>query len=141
MELSDDIYSKVMYFSNQGNDYLDNGDYDKAILAFENALKLLPEPQTQWEAYTWLKASIGDAHFQAKRFSECSEAEFDALNGSDAMGNPFIHLRLGQSLFELGDMERAESELLQAYMLAGKDIFSEDDTKYERFISLKYEIS
>jgi hypothetical protein len=57
------------------------------------------------------------------------------------MGNPFIHLRLGQSLFEQGDMERAESELLQAYMLAGKDIFSEDDTKYERFISLKYEIS
>jgi len=141
MELSDDIYSKITDFSDQGNDYLDEGNYDKAILAFENALKLLPEPKAQWEAYTWLKASIGDAHFQSNRFSECSESEFDALNGPDAMENPFIHLRLGQALFELGHMERAESELLQAYMLEGKVIFSEDNPKYEKFMSSKYDIS
>ncbi|MEQ1636226.1 MAG: tetratricopeptide repeat protein [Methylococcales bacterium] len=137
MELSDDIYLKITELSDQGNDFLDNGDYDKAVLAFENGLKLLPEPQIQWEAYTWLKASVGDAHFHAKRFNECSEAEYDALNGVDGMGNPFIHLRLGQSLFELGNMERAESELLQAYMLEGKMIFSEDDPKYEEFILSK----
>jgi hypothetical protein len=38
-------------------------------------------------------------------------------------------------------MERAESELLQAYMLAGEVIFSEDAPKYKDFLSAKYDIS
>ena len=141
MELSDEVYIKITDLSEQGNDYLEGGEFDNAILAFETALELLPEPQTQWEAYTWLKASIGDGYFHSKRFADCSDAEFDALNGPDAMENPFIHLRLGQSLFELGQTERAESELLQAYMLAGEVIFSEDDPKYKTFLSAKYEIT
>lgn len=137
MELSDDIYSKITELSEEGNDLLDNEDYDKAINVFESALQLLPESQSEWEAYTWLKASICDAYFYSNRFNECAEAAFDALNGPDAMENPFIHLRLGQALFELGDTARAEPELLKAYMLSGEDIFSEDSVKYKEFILSK----
>jgi len=57
-----------------------------------------------------------------------------------AIGNPFIHLRRGQVLFEQGEMEAAVQELLRAYMRGGDEIFSEDDPKYFRLLTLKIEL-
>jgi tetratricopeptide (TPR) repeat protein len=140
MELTDEIYGQITRISEQGNEYMDERQYFKALQLFEKGLDLLPEPKRNWEAYTWLKASIADTYFHLKQFESCKEAAFDALNGVDALDNPFIYLRLGQSLFELGELDRAESELLKAYMLAGKEIFSEDDSKYEAFLSQRHHI-
>ncbi len=53
----------------------------------------------------------------------------------DAIGNPFLHLRLGQCQFELADLDKASDELIRAYMGAGKDIFSQDDAKYFKFLT------
>jgi tetratricopeptide (TPR) repeat protein len=130
MELADNIYEEITELSEQGNQALDTQRYVEALTHFEAALALLPEPKTEWDAYTWLKASMADVYFHQNDFSNCSTCAYDALNGADAVDNPFIHLRLGQALFEQSQRERAESELLQAYMLAGLEIFSEDDPKY-----------
>lgn len=66
---------------------------------------------------------------------EHSKAAFsDAMHCPNALGNPFIHLRLGQSQYEPGNMQRAADELARAYMGAGKDIFQEDDPKYFEFL-------
>jgi tetratricopeptide (TPR) repeat protein len=140
MELSDELYEKVTNLSDKGNDALDHTNYTLALALFQQGMDLLPEPKIHWEAYTWFKASMADAYFHQSDFENCMEAAFDALNGPDAVGNPFIHLRLGQALFELSQMKRAEDELLRAYMLAGKDIFSEDDPKYLKHISKKFKI-
>ena len=42
---------------------------------------------------------------------------------SDALGNPFIHLQLGQCQFELGNEQIAADELTRAYVAEGNDIF------------------
>ncbi len=55
----------------------------------------------------------------------------------DAIGNPFIHLRLGQCQYELGNEEQAADELARAYMVAGDEIFDTDDPKYLEFIKSK----
>lgn len=39
------------------------------------------------------------------------------MNGPDGQFNPFILLRLGQVLFELGDMRSAQEYLARAHML------------------------
>jgi hypothetical protein len=52
----------------------------------------------------------------------------------DAIGNPFLHLRLGQCQFELGALDGAADELMRAYMGAGSDIFKDQDPKYLRFL-------
>jgi hypothetical protein len=57
-----------------------------------------------------------------------------AMHGPNAIGNPFIHLRLGQSQFEVGNMERAGDELARAYMGDGTEIFSSEDPKYFEFL-------
>ncbi len=58
----------------------------------------------------------------------------DAMYCPDAIGNPFIHLRLGEVQFEMGDHAKAQDELMRAYMGAGAEIFQEEDKKYFEFI-------
>ena len=53
------------------------------------------------------------------------------------LGNPFLHLRLGQSQYELGELDRAADELMRAYMGAGEDIFVSEDPKYRAFLATR----
>ena len=58
----------------------------------------------------------------------------------DGQGNALIHLRLGQTSFELGDLDRAADELTRAYMAAGSEIFEDEDVKYVAFLSTKIKL-
>jgi hypothetical protein len=59
------------------------------------------------------------------------------MHGPDALGNPFLHLRLGQCRFELGDLDRAADELARAYMADGEDVFDGEDPKYLAFLKTR----
>jgi hypothetical protein len=50
--------------------------------------------------------------------------------------SPFLHLRLGQCQFELGNLERATDELARAYMVAGEEVFEGAD-KYFDFLKTR----
>jgi hypothetical protein len=50
------------------------------------------------------------------------------------LGNPFVHLRLGQTNLELGADDTAADEPTRAYMRAESDVFLEDDPKYFEFL-------
>jgi hypothetical protein len=52
----------------------------------------------------------------------------------DGLGNPFLHLRLGQVQFELKNIDGAKDNLARAYMGGGDEILADDDPKYWRFI-------
>lgn len=134
-ELSDEIYNKVQELSEEGNQLADNEKYMEAIHKFADAYRLLPEPKTDWEASTWLLASIGDMWHSLNDHEKSAAAMYDALNSPGGTENPFIYLRLGESLFELGDKKAAKENLLRAYMLDGKDIFENEDPKYFQVIA------
>ena len=59
-----------------------------------------------------------------------------AVHCPDAIGNPFLHLRLGQCQFELDSLDRAADELARAYLGAGSDIFEGAD-KYFAFLKTR----
>ncbi|MBX3713099.1 MAG: tetratricopeptide repeat protein [Lysobacter sp.] len=130
MALSNEIHEKVVQLSSEGDRLAEAGDYFPAVQRYIEALDLLPEPRTDWEACTWLLVAIGDANFRAGHHEQARAALIDAMHCPGAIGNPFIHLRLGQTQFELGNMDCANDELARAYMGAGKEIFSEEDPKY-----------
>jgi hypothetical protein len=54
--------------------------------------------------------------------------------------NGFVHLRLGEDLFELKQKEKALDHLLRAYMLEGKEIFDGEDEKYFEFLRQNVEL-
>lgn len=135
MELSDEIYDQIEEYAEQGNDYCDDEEWEKAIICFNKALELLPEPKDDWEAATWIYAALGDAFF----FLEKYEAALDNLNLArmcpDGIANPFILLRLGESFYELGEVELAKRYLLEAYMMEGTEIFENEEKKYFDVVS------
>src|ERR1700682_5358262 len=73
---------------------------------------------TYWRA-------IGDANFLAGEFAAGRDNLGMAMHCPAAVGNPFLHLRLGQCQFELGNMDPAADELTRAYMADGGEIFAD----------------
>jgi len=134
MELNDSIYDQIKALCEQGDQYAHNENYPAALAQYWLAYDLLPEPKTDWEAATWILAAIGDANFLSDDFAAGRDNLSCAMHCPDAIGNSFLHLRLGQCQFELGNMTRAADELARAFLLAGPAIFHDDDPKYLQFI-------
>jgi tetratricopeptide (TPR) repeat protein len=135
MTLSPAISARLDRLAEEGNELSDAGDHAAAVEKWSEALDLIPEPKTDWEASTWLYASIGDGYYVQGKFEDASAALFDALNCPDASENPFIAYRLGQSQTRLGNVDKGVEYLLRAYMLDGEDIFSSDQNG-EEFLAI-----
>lgn len=132
-ELSDELHGRIQALCQKGDTYAKKGQYPAALKQYWAAWDLLPEPQTDWEAATWILAAIGDANFLAGDYVAGRDNLSMAMHCPDAIGNPFLHLRLGQCQYELGNLDRAADELARAYMGAGADIFEGAD-KYFAFL-------
>lgn len=140
-ELDDELHTELQKLSELGDSKVEVEDYSNAIKAYEKALDLIPEPKNEWEATTWVLVAIGDAHFLENSFQEGLENFQKAMTCPGAIGNPFIHMRLGQCQFELGNLDRAADELTRAYAIEGEDIFSDDDPKYLEFLKTRIVIA
>lgn len=130
MLLNNKLHKQISTLSAQGDSLAEGGNYEKAIRVYEKAIDLLPKPVTNWSASTWLFSAIGDAYYLNGNYREAQNAFQQALLCPEGIGNPFIHLRLGQSNYELGNLDIALDELARAYMGAGEEIFEDQDPKY-----------
>ena len=135
-ELTDEICEQIEELSEKGNEYFENENYKEAIKIWKQALLLIPNPQNVYSESQWLETSIGDAYFLTENYTEALEFFQSAKNNleENAYVNPFIMLRLGQTLFENQQKENAIEYLLRAYMSEGKEIFENDDEKYFNFL-------
>ena len=133
-ELDSHLHIRISRFCEIGDTFAAQGEYPQAIEAYQYAWNLLPDPKENWKAATWIQVAIGDAHFLHGNYASALTALQHAMRCPDAIGNPFIHLRLGQTQFELGNKDRAADELMRAYMGAGAEIFAEEAPKYLEFL-------
>lgn len=78
-------------------------------------------------------AAIADTHFYLGQWTECRNSIQHAFRCGADLCNPFLRLRLGQSLYELGDEREAANWLVPAYISEGRALFEEDDPKYLEF--------
>lgn len=140
MQLSDFTHSAIQALCRQGDDLAKAGDPETAKQKYLAALRLLPEDPREWEAATWIYAALGDVHFNLKNFEKSFKCFFNAVQCPQGLGNPYIHLRLGQLHYEREELEKAADELVRAYMGGGMEIFMEDDPKYLEFLETRIEI-
>jgi len=134
-ELPDSIHGEIKRFCATGDECAERQAYSEALANYWAAWDLLPEPKTEWEAATWVLVAIGDANFLGADYVAGRDNLSNAMRCPGAIGNPFIHFRLGQCQFELGNQDRAADELMRAYMGAGREIFDQHDPKYFRFLA------
>jgi tetratricopeptide (TPR) repeat protein len=133
-ELPQELHERIQRLCAEGDGLLDQGRFDDALARYDSAWQLLPEPRTDWSAGEWIMAAIGDVQFQRGHFAASRQALMTALKCGGSPDNPFLRLRLGQCLFELGDRQEAANWLAGAYLLEGKGLFAQDDPKYLEFV-------
>jgi len=140
-ELSDALHARIVDLTRKGDELAAETKYAEALGEYLTAWDILPEPKEQWEAATWILAAIGDANFLSHDFEAGRDNLSAAMRCPDAIGNPFLHLRLGQCQFELGVLDRAADELARAYMAEGKELFADEDPKYFDFLKKRLDHS
>lgn len=130
MELDDQLYERILELCKEGNVLTERGEIIKAIESYTAALELVPSPKDNWDTSTWIYTSIGDSYFHNNSYELAKSNFYNALNCPGGITNPFILLRLGESLFECGEHDKAKDYLLRSYMLEGYKIFFSEDGKY-----------
>jgi tetratricopeptide (TPR) repeat protein len=133
-ELPSLVHEAIQRFCADGDELAATGNYEDAIGIYNRAWEIVPEPKDQWQASTWILAAIADAAFLAGYKTSAKEALEYAMICPDAVGNPFLHLRLGQVLLDMGEHDRAADELMRAYMGAGAELFATEDQRYLAYL-------
>ncbi|AXA90578.1 tetratricopeptide repeat protein [Massilia sp. YMA4] len=131
--LPEALHKRIVTACQDGDALAAAGQLEAAKDCYLAALQLLPGERRHWEAATWIYVALGDAHFKLRNHDKAFKCFHNAVQCPHGVGNPYVHLRLGQLCLERGDLERAADELTRAYMGGGVDIFMEDDPKYLAF--------
>ena len=113
----------------------DEGDYRKALRLFYQGWLALPKPQIKYREAGWLLVGIGDSYYRLKQYTPGCEALRSANHCPEATDNPFIHLRLGQCLYRIGEKPSARNHLQKAYRLGGAQMFENEEECYLDCIS------
>ena len=132
--LDEKTHNQIRGLCAKGDTLVAQRQFEKAFSFYRDALNIVPNPVEDWEATTWILAAIGDLYFLAGKIEKSLGAFEDAVRCPGGLGNPFIHLRLGQCCFELGKEDRAADELTRAYMGARREIFQNENPKYLKFL-------
>src|SRR5215218_8881344 len=88
----------------EGEAFADEEADDEALALFRAAWEALPEPRGEQESAARILAAIADTHFHLGNWEECRRGVQVAFRCGAEPDNPFLRLRLGQALFELGEL-------------------------------------
>ena len=136
-ELDETTYKSVKILCAEGDASASAQRFEDAVAMYNKAWNMIPDPKNNWEASTWILAAIADACFQAGYMTSAREALEYAMTCPKGIGNPFLHLRYGQILYEAGELDKAADEFMRSYMGGGSEIFSTEDAKYLAFLSTR----
>jgi tetratricopeptide (TPR) repeat protein len=118
----------------EGDELAKEGSDAAAYAKYSEAWELLPDDKDNWEASTWVLGAVGELQFRNRKFDKALNSYLRAVQCPNGVGNPYIHLRIGQTQYELGNMEGAADNLARAYMGGGEEIFRDEEPKYFTFL-------
>ena len=132
----DELDDRIHRLLNEGDELLNKDRPEEALALYVTAWELLPEPRTDQPYALHVLAAMGDARFDRRDFAAGRDAFMTAMRCAhgEPVGNPYLRLRLGQCMYELGEMTEAANWLAGAYLSEGTKLFAHDDPKYLEFI-------
>jgi tetratricopeptide (TPR) repeat protein len=140
-KLPQDICQMIDALCQKGDQFAQIDQQDDALDQYEAAWELLPAPKNQWPAATWILMAVGDVYFEKHDFVSAAAALRESLRCPDGDTNPFILLRLGQCLFELGDYDGAANAFEFTFRENGESLFLDEDPKYLNFVKTQLGMS
>jgi tetratricopeptide (TPR) repeat protein len=134
-ELNEQLHARISKLCEEGDSLANDGSHQQALTKYAQAWDLLPEPKAQWDAALWILGAQADALFFARKYENAISVLSQALEIPGGIGNPFLHLRLGESYYEVSDPSKAADELTRAYLGGGRELFENEDPKYFKMLS------
>ncbi|MFN8345210.1 MAG: tetratricopeptide repeat protein [Spirosomataceae bacterium] len=130
----EELAEKIGSISKKAKSLTLHGKFKESIAEYQQAIALLGEKVKSSKYAVMLFCGIGEAYFLQKKWSEALDYYGKAVSSEGGLGEPLIHLRLGQIRFEFGQFEKAADELMRAYMGGGPLIFKGEEPKYFKLI-------
>src|SRR5579871_1808677 len=90
-----------------GEKFVGAEQYSDALSCLQAAWDAIPKPKSDHALALKILAAIADCYFYLGQWYECCETVQHAFECGADLDNPFFRLRLGQSLYELGDEQEA----------------------------------
>ncbi|AMV40733.1 Tetratricopeptide repeat protein [Planctomyces sp. SH-PL62] len=129
-----ELAAEIEELCDLGVDLADAGNLVKALEAYEAAWELLADPAHEQEGSAWILGNIGYAKFLQGHYLAGRDDLARALTLPGGGGNAFLHLRLGQCHFELGDLEPAAQHFRFAFAIEDEAVFVDEDPKYRALL-------
>ncbi len=129
-----DVAAEIEELCDLGVDLADAGSFVKALEAYEAAWELLPEPPHEQDEAAWILGNIGYTKFLQGHYLAGRDDLARALTFPGGVDNAFLHLRLGQCHFELGDLGLAAVHLGFAHAIEDEAVFADEDPKYRALL-------
>lgn len=122
-DLSEEQATEVERLAESGNGSYEDDQLEEALIVWNRALEVIPDPKFKYDEALWLYTSIADVEFELAQYENAFQSFQAAYKSPGGVENPFICLRLGQLYLKMGDQRRSIEYLLRAYMLDGEDVF------------------
>ena len=132
--LPEKIEAEVARLFDEGEQLLNEEADEQALVRFQEAWALIPEPKGEWQRALQVLGGIADCEFFLEEYEACSQTMQLALRNGGGPDNPFICLRLGQCYLKLGRETEAGNWLVSALMTGGTEIFEGEDDGYRDFL-------
>ncbi|BDS13110.1 hypothetical protein [Aureispira anguillae] len=78
----------------------------------------------------YLIIRIGEVYFQENAFEDALDNYGFVMRFKNTVGNPFLHLRLGQIQYHIKNKERMHDELSRALIMGGEIVFEDENSKF-----------
>ena len=108
--------------------------YQASVLRYADALTLLGENVKDSKYALMIYSGIGENYWLQQQHDQALYYYGLAVQSRNGLGFGPLHLRLGQLRYERGELEKAQDELMRAYMDAGYSLFEGEDPKYYQLI-------
>ena len=125
-----EILKKIIFKIREAEEFFLEDNFETAIKKYKEALDIIPESRYSWNESWSFFYGISEMYFQYGHFEEALDYLEDCIKCPHAIGNPHVHLRIGQIRYELNQVEKAKDELIRAYMGGDFEIFENEPKKY-----------
>ncbi|WP_071342013.1 hypothetical protein [Maribacter sp. 1_2014MBL_MicDiv] len=99
-----------------------------------NIYESLTDDQKKTRAGRYIIAHIAEVYFAASMIDEAFENFNFVMQFKDTIGNPFLHLRLGQLNYLTKNTDKMNDELSRALIMGGESIFKDEDPKLIKMV-------
>lgn len=94
----------------------------------------LTDEQKQGREGRYFIIRIGEVCYAEKMIDDALDNFNFAMKFSDTLGNPYLHMRLGQLQYCLGNQERQIDELSRALIMGGEAVFNNESPLFLQMV-------